>query len=101
MPRLTVTLSDERAERIEKMVDDGPMKSKSEAVNKLISDGEEVHQLRQKVDDLEARLDESRQREIARDKTQEEIARLRRDVETSENAPFPVRWYRWWRSRRE
>lgn len=42
MPRLSISLSEERTERIQDMVDDGVMKSKSKAVNELITRSEHV-----------------------------------------------------------
>lgn len=119
-PRLSISLSDERHQRIEKMVDDGVVKSKSKAVNELINRGEEAdklqdevenlkHQLdnqareyKQEISTLENRLEESRQREIARDKTKQEIDVLREELQQSrdlENAPFFVKWWRWYKSK--
>lgn len=109
MQRLSISLTDDRYLRIEKMVEDGTVKSKSKAVNKLINRGEKVEELQETINQLEDenvslenRLEESRQREIARDNTNTEIARLRQDVEQSsrsEDAPFFIKWYRWYQNR--
>ena len=109
MPRLSISLSDGRYDRLEKMVDDGVVKSKSKAVNKLITRGErveelenEIEELEDEIDSLENRLEESRRREIARDKTQQEIDVLRdelADARDETDAPFFVKWWRWYRRR--
>lgn len=120
MPRLSISLSQDRYDKVENMVDDGLVKSKSKAVNKLISRGEKAEHLQEKIESLkhqldnqareyeqeistlENRLEESRQREIARDNTNQEIAQLRENLEQqnqSDDAPFFVRWYRWYQNR--
>jgi predicted RNase H-like nuclease (RuvC/YqgF family) len=120
MPRLSISLSEERSEKIEKMVDDSVVNSKSKAVNKLITRGErlgecerrierlteeyeaEIEELEDEIESLENRLEESRRREIARDKTQQEIDTLREELHETRDerdAPFFVRWYRWYRRR--
>lgn len=54
MPRLTITLTEEQAELVEELSQDGgPYESKSEAVRNLIQAGERVEELETKVDRLE------------------------------------------------
>ena len=53
---LTVTLSEDRYERIENMVESGDVSSKSEAVNRLIDRGERVNQLEARNNQLEQKL---------------------------------------------
>ena len=45
MPRLTISLTDERAQKITDMVDSGEYESKSAVVNALITDGERVNEV--------------------------------------------------------
>lgn len=52
MPRLTVTLSDDRADRITEMVEDGEYDSKSAAMNELIDRGERVTEVERENDRL-------------------------------------------------
>lgn len=54
MPRLTVTLSDERASRITEMVESGEYDSKSAAMNTLIDRGERVTEVEQENERLRA-----------------------------------------------
>lgn len=54
MPRLTVTLTEEQAEKVDELSgDSGPYESKSEAVRNLIQGGERVDELEEKVERLE------------------------------------------------
>lgn len=103
MDRITVSLEPEQVELIDELSGDGgPCESRSESMRYVIAEYERDRDLQQQVADLEARLDESRNREIARDRTQEEIAQLRdeiREEERDSDAPFFVRWLRWYRSR--
>ena len=85
---LTVTLPDDRYERIEDMVESGDVSSKSEAVNQLISRGEETNT-------LEARNKELRNQLKATNSANDKLDKLREDS----NAPFFIKWYRWYKNR--
>ena len=101
MDRITVSLEESQVELLDELSsDDGPCDNRSESMRYVIAEYEKDRDLQQQVADLEARLDESRNREIARDRTQEEIAQLREEIQEEErdsDAPFFVRWWKWYR----
>lgn len=103
MERITVSIEPEQLDLIDEISGEGgPCDNRSESMRHVIAEYEKDRDLQQQVKDLEARLDESRNREIARDRTQEEIAQLREEIRSEErdsDAPFFIRWYRWYRSR--
>jgi Arc/MetJ-type ribon-helix-helix transcriptional regulator len=110
MDRITVSLEEEQISMIESLSGDGrPYDSKSDCMRDIIREfkknrdhEQEIEELQQEITSLENRLEESRRRERARDTTNEEIAQLRQDIEQeqrSNDAPFFVKWYRWYRDR--
>jgi Arc/MetJ-type ribon-helix-helix transcriptional regulator len=103
MERVTVSIESEQLALIDELSqDNGPCDNRSESMRYVIDSYEKDRDFEQEVRDLENRLDESRNREIARDNTQEQIAQLRQDLEQeqqSDNAPWPVEWYRWFKNR--
>ena len=110
MDRLTITIREEQTDLLDQLSgDDGPCDNRSESMRYIISKYEKdrdyeatIEELEGEIDSLENRLEESRRREIARDKTQQEIDVLRdelADARDDSDAPFFVRWYRWYRGR--
>lgn len=103
MERLTISIRPEQVELIDELSqDDGPCDNRSESMRYVIDEYEKDRDLQSEIDSLRARLDESRNREIARDNTQEQIAQLRSDIEQeeqSEDTPFFIRWLRWYQNR--
>ena len=110
MKRITVTLDESQVDLLDELSSDvGPCDSRSESMRFVISEYESDHELAERVEELEDenqalenRLEESRRREIARDKTQQEIDTLREelhDARDEDDAPFFVRWYRWYHRR--
>ena len=108
MDRLTVTIREEQTELLDSLSgDDGPCDNRSESMRFVISEYEkqldlesEIDELEDEINSLENRLEESRRREIARDKTSQEIDVLRDELEEARDetdAPFFVRWWRWYR----
>lgn len=59
---LTITLPNDRYERVEDMVESGDATSKSEAVNQLCERGERVHELEARNNELEQKLTEANSR---------------------------------------
>ena len=107
MKRITVTVDESQIELLDKLSSDGgPCDSRSESMRFVISEYERERELEEQIEDLEKeneaienRLEESRRREIARDKTQQEIDTLReelQDARLEDDAPFFVRWWRWY-----
>jgi metal-responsive CopG/Arc/MetJ family transcriptional regulator len=110
MKRITVSLEEEQVDLLDELSsDDGPCDNRSESMRFVIAEyeadrelDERIEELEERERDLENRLEESRRREIARDKTQQEIDTLREELHETRDerdAPFFVRWYRWYRRR--
>lgn len=110
MDRITVTLDESQVDLLDELSGDGgPCDSRSESMRFVISEYESDRELEEQIENLEERnqslenrLEESRRREIARDKTQQEIDTLREelhDARDEDDAPFFVRWYWWYRRR--
>jgi Arc/MetJ-type ribon-helix-helix transcriptional regulator len=99
MPRLTITLSDELAEFIQKESgNDGEFESKSAAVRHYLERGQDADDLENEVEVLEARLDDLRRQLYERDDVEEKVDVLATKVEKSQqaaDAPFFIRWGRW------
>lgn len=110
MDRLTVTIHEDHTALLDQLSGEGgPCDNRSESMRYIISAYEnqqdlegEIEELEKEIDSLENRLEESRRREIARDKTNQEIDVLREelsDARDETDAPFFVKWYRWYRRR--
>jgi Arc/MetJ-type ribon-helix-helix transcriptional regulator len=109
MPRLTVTITEEQSDLLDEMSGDaGAYESKSAAVRNFLQAGEERQALREEIARLEDRL-ESREARVAeleeqlarRSQVEEKVDVLAERVEDREraaDAPFFVRWARWFRS---
>lgn len=92
VPRLTITLREEQAERVAELSGEGgPYESKSEAVRKLIQAGERVGELEEKVDRLE------REKRLILEEREEkrELARYVEEEMSYREAPLSTR-LRWW-----
>jgi Arc/MetJ-type ribon-helix-helix transcriptional regulator len=92
MSRLTITLTEEQAERIEELSGDGgPYGSKSEAVRNLIQTGERVEELETKVERLE------REKRLLLEEREEkrELVRYVEDERSWRSASLPRR-VKWW-----
>lgn len=109
MERITVSITEEHVELLDELSSDsGPCDNRSESMRFVIGEYEADRQLEERIEELEDenqaldnRLEESRRREIARDKTAQEIDTLREEMQEGrdDDAPFFVRWYRWYRRR--
>ncbi len=109
MPRLTVTITEEQSDLLDEMSgDDGAYESKSAVVRNFLQAGEERQALREEIARLEDRL-ESREARVAeleeqlarRSQVEEKVDVLAERVEDREraaDAPFFIRWARWFRS---
>jgi Arc/MetJ-type ribon-helix-helix transcriptional regulator len=89
MARLTVTIDDDQSEFLDEISgDDGDYDSKSEAVRKFIEQGEEAHELQERIDELEDRL-EAREDRID---TLEEQLQERHDIKNElQDLPDKIR----------
>jgi Arc/MetJ-type ribon-helix-helix transcriptional regulator len=98
MPRLTVSLPDDRAERVQEMVDSGVVNSKSAAVNELISRGERLPEVERERDRLREQLAAVNSRADDMDALAEYVERerqLAREQRERQRAPLwrRVRWF--------
>jgi len=104
--RLTESLLDEINEEAEERD-----LNRSEYIRKLLQNRHEADELRNEIDTLREQLasreqrvteleEQLRERREIEDKVDEVAMEVREQKETS-NAPFPVRWYSWWKNRNE
>ncbi len=106
MHRLTVGITEEQNSRIEALSgDSGRYESKSEAVRNLIDAGEEygeladeIERLQERLESREERIDELEEQLARRSQVEEKIDTLAKRAESSD-APFFIRWYRWYRNK--
>ena len=103
MPRITVTISDELDEYLEeKSGDNAEFDSKSEVMRHLAERGREADDLEQELNIAQNRIEELRKQMTHRENMEERVDVLANKIEEEQrarDAPFPVRWYRWWRGR--
>ena len=98
MPRLTVSLSDERSERINKLAESDEYDSKSEVVNDLIDKGETVNQIVEENERLKQekrKLIDQREEHDELVKWADEHRSLLEDEYRRRNAPIwrRLRWF--------
>jgi chromosome segregation ATPase len=106
MPKegITIRLRPEVIDRLEEEADEEGV-SRSEYIRQILRERRESEELREEVDTLRERLE---RREERIEQLEEQLARrsqIEEKVDTlakqqqEEEAPFFVKWYRWWRSR--
>jgi len=105
MPRITVTISESLNEHLEeKSGEDAEFSSKSEVMRHLAERGRKADDLEHELEIAENRIEELRQQMMHRENMQEKVDVLANRIEDDQrarDAPFFVRWYRWWRDRGE
>lgn len=105
MPRITVTIPASLDDYLEeKSGDDAEFDSKSEVMRHLAQRGHEADDLEQELEIAENRIEELRQQMMHRENVEEKVDVLANRVEEqqrAQDAPFLVRWVRWWRGRNE
>lgn len=105
---ITIRLREELIEELDREAEDNDI-SRSEYVRQILQDRDEVDELREEIERLEERLN-SREARIDELETQlrrrsqieekvEEMALEVREERESSNAPFFVKWAKWWRNR--
>lgn len=83
--------------------------NRSEYIREIVRERHEADELREEIDSLREQLtsrenriteleQQLRERREIEEKVDEVALEVREQKETS-NAPFPVRWYKWWRGR--
>jgi Arc/MetJ-type ribon-helix-helix transcriptional regulator len=76
--------------------------SRSEYIRRLIERGREYERVRQEMRITQNKLEEARDQMKHRDQLEQKVDVLAKRIEEREEtalAPFPIRWFRWWRSR--
>jgi len=99
---ITIRLEGELIEGLEEEAEEEGV-SRSEYIRQILRERGETEELREEVDTLQSRL-ESREERVSeleeqlarRSNIEEKVDTLAKRQETS-NAPFFVKWYRWWR----
>ncbi|WP_185977418.1 ribbon-helix-helix protein, CopG family [Haloglomus irregulare] len=106
MKHLSVTVEESTLERIDELKEERD-ESRSQVVRDLLSKGQradelekELNTLRQRLETREARIEELEQQLTRRSQIEEkveEVALEVREERAESNAPFFVKWYRWFR----
>lgn len=113
MKKVSVSLTERHVERLEERQEEGEAGSRSEAVRQILDEHSDLHteceelrteceQLRERLESREDRIDELEEQLARRSQVEEKVDILAKRVEDREeaaDAPFFVRWARWWRSR--
>jgi predicted nucleic acid-binding Zn-ribbon protein len=109
MKKVSVSLEESQVTLLEERREDLDANSRSETLRKILEEYEDLHteceELRSECEDLRTRLDnredriEELEEQLARrSQVEEKVDTLAKRVE-DEDAPFFVRWLRWYRSR--
>lgn len=109
MKKVSVSLQEEQVNRIESRVKSGDAGSRSEALRQILDENErlrteceelrtECEELRTRVGNREDRVDELEEQLARRSQVEEKVDTLAKRVK-EDDAPFFVRWYRWYRDR--
>lgn len=102
MQQLSIKLPDDAIESLDALAAEKHDGNRSQAVREIVEKGLEYDDLKVERDHAEAARDQLREQMVARENTEKEVVALRERIEQRErsaDAPFFVRWVRWWRSR--
>jgi predicted transcriptional regulator len=101
MEHLSVTVEEETVEYIEELAEERDS-SRSQIVRELIADGQQAEEYKQQAEELqerldsrEARIDELEGQLTRRSQLEEKVDTLAKQQD-EEDAPFFIKWYRWW-----
>ncbi len=104
MDSITVRLSTELIDELEAEADELDV-SRSEHIRETLQNRHDAEELRKEVSSLRERLETREERvseletQLARRSEVEEKVNTLAKREQEDNAPFFVKWYRWWQSR--
>ena len=104
MQQLSIKLPDDAIESLNDLADEEHDGNRSQAVREVVRKGLKYDDLKVERERAEARADQLRRQMVERENTEQEVVALRRRIEERErsaDAPFFVRWARWWRRSRE
>jgi len=71
--------------------------SRSEYIRNILTDRHRVDELEERLETREARIDELERQLAERSQIEEKVDTLAKQQD--EEAPFFVKWYKWWRRR--
>lgn len=115
MKKLSVSLEPDHVDRLDERQSEGDATSRSAALRQILDEYEELRteceelrteceNLRTRLESREDRIDELEEQLARRSQVEEKVDTLAKRVEDREraaDAPFFVRWARWFRSRDE
>lgn len=102
MKQISIKLSDDAISSLDQLADEQYGGNRSGAAREIVEKGLQYDEVVIERDHAEARADQLREQMIERENTEQEVVALRERIEDRErraDAPFPVRWVRWWRDR--
>lgn len=101
MPRITITISDELDVFLEEELEaNSEFSSKADVMRHYIDRGREAESLEHDLEIAENRLKELRQQMYHQDEVEQKVDLLAKRIEETQrqqDAPFVVRWWRWFR----
>jgi Arc/MetJ-type ribon-helix-helix transcriptional regulator len=99
METITIRIPADVLESIDESADEYDV-TRSEYVRELIEKGREYDNLRSRLEARENRIEELEEQLARRSHIEEKVDVLAKRVEDrgEHDPPWPVRWYRWWRS---
>lgn len=114
MPRLTVSVNEEDEQYVREQSQDseeydslsGVMRDCIQAHKEQPDLEDEIERLRERLESRESRIEDLEEQLARRSQIEEKVEEVRMEVkdqqnEADEEAPFPIRWWRWWQRRQE
>jgi predicted transcriptional regulator len=105
---ITIRLGGDLIDRLESEADEDGV-SRSEHIRQILREQgdrreleDEIGALRERLENREDRIDELERQLARRSEIEEKVEEVALEVQEQKetaNAPFPVRWLNWWRSR--
>lgn len=112
MQNVTIRLRKELLDDLDEEADEEGV-SRSEYVRTILEERRhaddleaEVDRLRKRLESREVRIEDLEEQLARRSQIEEKVEEVRLEVkdqqeEVEEEAPFPIRWWRWWQRRQE
>jgi predicted nucleic acid-binding Zn-ribbon protein len=115
MSRLTVSVSEEDEQYVREQSQDseeynslsGVMRDCIQAHKEQPELEDEIERLRDRLESRESRIEDLEEQLARRSQIEEKVEEVRMEVkgqqeaDVDEDAPFPIRWWRWWQRRQE
>jgi chromosome segregation ATPase len=113
MQNVTIRLREDLLDELDQEADEEGV-SRSEYVRDILEDRHraddlegEVERLRERLESREDRVEDLEEQLARRSQIEEKVEEVRMEVkgrqetDIDEDAPFPIRWWRWWQRRQE